>query len=59
MKFIVRLFPEISIKSKPVRTRLIKLVKQNIVNVCKHHNIKVNALAQWDKVIVVFNDEDG
>lgn len=58
MKFIVRLFPEISIKSKPVRTRLIKLVKQNIVNVCKHHNIKVNALAQWDKVIVVFNDEE-
>ncbi len=57
MKFIIRLFPEISIKSKPVRTRLIKLVKQNIINVCKHHNITVNSLAQWDKVLVEFNRE--
>ena len=46
MKFIIRLFPEISIKSKPVRNRLIRLVRQNIVNVCKHHNIAVNAYAQ-------------
>ena len=57
MKFIVRLFPEISIKSKPVRNRLIKLVKQNIVNVLKHHNLKASAQAQWDKVIVVFDSD--
>src|SRR5574344_113657 len=58
MKFIIRLFPEISIKSKPVRTRLIKLVRQNIVNVCKHHKVPVTALAQWDKVIVNFGNEE-
>ena len=59
MKFIIRLFPEISIKSKPVRNRLTRLVRQNIVNVCKHHNIEVNAFAQWDKVIATFKTEEG
>ena len=56
MKFIIRLFPEISIKSKPVRNRLIRQVRQNIVNVCKHHGISVNAYAQWDKVVAIFDE---
>ncbi len=58
MKFIVRLFPEISIKSKPVRTRLIRLVKQNIINVFKHHHLLVQGQAQWDKVILEVEGED-
>ena len=56
MKFIIRLFPEISIKSKPVRNRLIRQVRQNLVNVCKHHGISVNAYAQWDKVVAIFDE---
>lgn len=56
MKFIIRLFPEISIKSKPVRNRLIRQVRQNLVNVCKHHGISVNAYAQWDKVVSIFDE---
>ena len=58
MKFIIRLFPEISIKSKPVRNRLIRLVRQNIVNVCKHHKVAVNAFAQWDKIVAIFGNEE-
>ncbi len=57
MKFILRLFPEISIKSRPVRNRLTRLVRQNLVNTCNHHGIKVNAFAQWDKVIADFGEE--
>ena len=57
MKFIVRLFPEISIKSKPVRTRLIKLVRQNIGNVAAHHNLQVSAICEWDKILVTFPTE--
>ena len=56
MKFIIRLFPEISIKSKPVRNRLIRQVRLNLVNVCKHHGISVNAYAQWDKVVAIFDE---
>ncbi|HAR80334.1 MAG TPA: tRNA 4-thiouridine(8) synthase ThiI [Succinivibrionaceae bacterium] len=58
MKFIIRLFPEISIKSRPVRNRLIKLVRRNIVNVATHHNYKVNAVSQWDKIFAEFEGSD-
>ena len=58
MKFIVRLFPEISVKSKPVRTRLIRLVKQNIINVFKHHHLCVQGQAQWDKVILEIDGDN-
>ena len=57
MKFILRLFPEISIKSRPVRNRLTRQVRQNLVNTCNHHGINVNAYAQWDKVIADFGEE--
>ncbi len=57
MKFILRLFPEISIKSRPVRTRLIKNVRRNLVNVAYHHNFKVNAVSQWDKVVADFEGD--
>lgn len=56
MKFILRLFPEISIKSRPVRTRLIRQVRQNLTNACAAHGIKVLADAQWDKVVADFDE---
>ncbi len=57
MKFILRLFPEISIKSRPVRTRLIRQVGQNLTNACAAHGIKVRADSQWDKIVADFGDE--
>ncbi len=57
MKFIIRLFPEISIKSKPVRTRLIKLVRQNLSNVANHHHFQVSAICEWDKIIANFTSD--
>ncbi|SPT69622.1 tRNA uracil 4-sulfurtransferase ThiI [Anaerobiospirillum thomasii] len=52
MKLIVRLFPEISIKSRPVRNRLIKLLQNNIINVGRHHHYECHVTAQWDKLLV-------
>ena len=58
MKFILRLFPEISIKSRPVRNRLIKVLTQNLFNVSLNHNFEIKVQAQWDKIIAtVGNDE--
>ncbi|HAO91077.1 MAG TPA: tRNA 4-thiouridine(8) synthase ThiI, partial [Succinivibrio sp.] len=34
----------------------IRQVRQNLVNVCKHHGISVNAYAQWDKVVAIFDE---
>lgn len=58
MKFILRLFPEISIKSRPVRNRLIRLLQQNIINVSKHHGFSTKIIAQWDKLIVDIDKEN-
>ena len=58
MKFILRLFPEISIKSRPVRNRLIKLLSQNILNVAKHRAMECHVYSQWDKLIVRFGEKE-
>ena len=58
MKFILRLFPEISIKSRPVRNRLIKVLMQNLFNVAQQHQFAIKIQAQWDKLIVSIGDDD-
>ncbi len=58
MKFIVRLFPEISIKSRPVRNRLILQLQQNIINAAKHHQLTLHVFSQWDKQFVRCEDAD-
>ncbi len=58
MKFILRLFPEISIKSRPVRNRLIKVLTNNLFNVALHHNFALKVQAQWDKLIVSVGEDD-
>lgn len=58
MKFILRLFPEISIKSRPVRNRLIKVLMQNLFNVAQHHGFDIKVQAQWDKLIVKVGGDD-
>lgn len=57
MKFIIRLFPEISIKSKPVRNRLIKLLEQNLINVAKGKELMVHTHCQWDKIFIEIKNE--
>ncbi len=57
MKFIIKLFPEITIKSQSVRLRFIKILSGNIRNVLKaidsqeqHKNITV--VRHWDHIVV-------
>ncbi len=57
MKFIVKLFPEISIKSKPVRQRFVKQLRQNISEVLKREFSGVTVQGFWDKVEVSVNDD--
>ncbi|GGK71165.1 tRNA uracil 4-sulfurtransferase ThiI [Amphritea balenae] len=58
MKFIVKLFPEITIKSKPVRKRFIQRLQSNLQVTLKRldNDIKVRGL--WDKVEVEVPSED-
>jgi thiamine biosynthesis protein ThiI len=57
MKFIVKLFPEISIKSKPVRQRFVKQLRQNVNEVLKREFDDVAVQGFWDKVEVRVNND--
>lgn len=53
MKFIVKLFPEIMMKSKPVRMRFTKMLETNIRNVLKKVDDTAKVKREWDKIMVM------
>lgn len=57
MKFVIKLFPEITIKSKPVRQRLVRQLRQNISEVLKREHGKIAVQGFWDKIEVYVSDE--
>ena len=52
MKFIIKLFPEITIKSKSVRQRMIKVLQGNVRNVVRRVDPSVRVRMDWDKLVV-------
>lgn len=59
MKFILKLFPEITIKSKPVRQRLVKQLRQNVQVVLRRDFDDAKVQGFWDKIEVRIPDEHG
>lgn len=57
MKFIIKLFPEITIKSQSVRLRFIKILTGNIRNVLKHYDETLAVVRHWDHIEVRAKDE--
>ncbi len=53
LKFIVKLHPEIAIKSKSVRKRFTKLLENNIKIVLRRVDEKVQVRNNWDNISVV------
>ena len=52
MKFIVKLFPEIMIKSESVRKRFVKILTSNIRNVLTKYDDTVAVIKHWDYIEV-------
>lgn len=52
MKFIVKLFPEITIKSQSVRLRFVKILSSNIRNVLKNIDEDIAVVRLWDHITV-------
>ena len=50
--FIIRLFPEISIKSPPVRKRWTKLLCENIRTIMRRIHPKASVIRDWDRLDV-------
>ncbi|MDU7307034.1 MAG: THUMP domain-containing protein, partial [Escherichia coli] len=57
-KFIIKLFPEITIKSQSVRLRFIKILTGNIRNVLKHYDETLAVVRHWDNIEVRAKDEN-
>jgi len=57
MKFIIKLFPEITIKSQSVRLRFIKILSTNIRNVLKQYDETLAVVPHWDHIEVRAKDE--
>ena len=57
-KFIVKLHPEISIKSRSVRKRFTKLLENNVKIVMRRIDEKVKIVNNYDNVSVVSKSED-
>ncbi|GAA5217434.1 tRNA uracil 4-sulfurtransferase ThiI [Corallincola platygyrae] len=53
MRFIVKLFPEITIKSRSVRLRFSKILQSNIRNVLKRIYEGTKVRMEWDKMDVL------
>ncbi|MBE8166757.1 MAG: tRNA 4-thiouridine(8) synthase ThiI [Shewanella sp.] len=58
MKFIVKLYPEIMMKSKSVRMRFTKMLESSMRNVLKAVDENVRVQRQWDKILVNIPDAD-
>ncbi len=57
MKFVIKLFPEITIKSRPVRKQFITQLKRNIKQTLAYHEIDCNVQGSWDSAEVNTSDE--
>ena len=50
MKLIIKLAPELTIKSKPVRKRFIQQLRQNLKIICQRVDPGVQVSGQWDNI---------
>jgi thiamine biosynthesis protein ThiI len=57
MKFVVKYFPEITIKTKPVRKLITKQLAQNIKNVLSRITTDVKVKNLWDAIEVITPDD--
>ncbi|WP_422465799.1 tRNA uracil 4-sulfurtransferase ThiI [Endozoicomonas sp. ALC013] len=58
MKFIIKLFPEITIKSAPVRKRFIKMLRKNIRTILKRVDENIDVCGVWDHIEVTTSSND-
>lgn len=58
MKFIIKLFPEITIKSQSVRLHFIKILSTNIRNILSQYDKKLAVVCHWDHIEVRFKNKE-
>ncbi len=57
MKYIVKISPEITIKSKPVRKQSISILQRNIKKHLDSNWVEAKVVSTWDSLSIEWNDE--
>ena len=52
MQFIIKLFPEITIKSAPVRKQMVRHLAQNLSRLLRPLDPSLRIERDWDKLVV-------
>lgn len=58
MHFIVKVFPEIIIKSQPVRQRFIKQLRDNLRKMLSDLGVRVQVQRDWEKIEITSDNDD-
>jgi len=58
MQYVIKLFPEITIKSRPVRMRFIAQLRNNILKLLRNIDADVVVEKDWDRIEVSSMNED-
>ncbi|MEQ8954319.1 MAG: tRNA uracil 4-sulfurtransferase ThiI [Gammaproteobacteria bacterium] len=58
MLYLIKLFPEITIKGRPVRLRLVRQLRRNIRSVLSHLHDGIEVRGEWDALEVSCDDSD-
>lgn len=58
MKFIIKYFPEITIKSKPVRKRFVAQLRNNVRKLLSAIDESIQVSKDWDKLTVSYEGSD-
>lgn len=58
MQFIIKFFPEITIKSKPVRQQFVRQLRDNVRKLLQAVDPEVRVQKEWDKLVVRSASED-
>ena len=59
MKFIIKFFPEITIKSRPVRKQFTKQLRDNLKTLLKPIDEHIELVRDWDQLTVTTHSENG
>lgn len=58
MQFIVKFFPEITIKSRPVRIQLAKALRDNLRRQLRPVDERIAVVREWDRIVVNCPDDE-
>ena len=58
MLFVVKLFPEITIKSRPVRRRLVRQLRKNLRKLLRELDEQVQVVGEWDVLDIETSSDD-